>query len=495
MSISTGPEDAILSDVRELHRGALINALGYLVKIAYPVLLIVVVRLYGAEQFGVFSVVQATLLFTMRLCLLGFDKGVMWWIARLDPSVERKGLKQVLIIVGILSTLAALGISLGGASWIAEWSGAPDAVLSLRLMSLGLIPMTLMELLIHAALGKRRMEAQVIVREGIVSFVLVLAAVGFYFIGVKQLGLALAFLISSGAGLVGSVWMFARVFDGSKWLHRGWRPPAELTRYSIPMWLSEMANSFLLRMDMYVIAALTEPRIVGIYAAVMQVGNTIRSVRRSFDPIVLVLFSRIGAHHDRERLTAGFSHATALVIATQMPIYAFLLAFAPWLMPLFGTGFERGVVAVLILCGFWILNGVVGLNGLIVNGYGRSDLNLINVILTIIAEGFFLALFVPRFGLEGAALAVGMAYTIQNSVQLIQARQITGSWNYNANVFVVLVLGLLTGALMGAAWFGLNPLGESIKRIGSFATYIVACVGALVWMHYTGRLARFWRAT
>ncbi len=478
----------IRDDARALHRGVVINTLGYFLKIGYPVLLVFVVRLYGAEQFGIFTIVQAAMLFTMRLCLLGFDKGVMWWVPRLDPREERRGLRSVLFIVGVASATVSLGIAFGGASWIAEWSDAPEAALSLRLMAAGLVPLTLMELLIHAALGKRRMEAQVIVREGIVSVVLVLAAIGFYYSRMRAHGLALAFVVSSVAGLVGSIVVFGRAFASSRWLRNGWRPPEELVRYSLPMWASELANSLLLRMDIYVLAALTEPRVVGIYGAVMQVGGAIRAVRRSFDPIVLVLFSRIGARHDPARLTASFSHATVLVLATQMPVYAFLLAFAPWLMSLFGTGFEQGAGAVLILSAFWIVNGALGLNGLIVSGYGRSDLTLLNVVVTIAVEGVLLALLVPAFGLEGAALAVGLAYSVQNSVQLLQARRITGSWNYGSDVFAMLGVGAITAVVMGAAWWGLFPLGETPQRVGAFAVYLVACACGLYWMYRTGRL-------
>ncbi|MCP4677538.1 MAG: oligosaccharide flippase family protein [Deltaproteobacteria bacterium] len=487
--MTTGSNDGVREDARDLHRGVLVNTLGYGVKIAYPVLLVLVVRLYGAERFGVFCVVQAALLFTMRLCLLGFDKGIMWWIPRLSSDSERQGLRSALVITGVLSALAASGIALWAAPWIADWSGEPEAVSSLRLMTAGLVPMTLMEMFIHAMLGKRRMAAQVVVREGVVSVVLVLAGVGFYFLGFEDSGLALAFVVSSGAGLLTAIWMFSRVFRKSRWSDKEWRLPPELVRYSLPMWLSELANSFLLRMDMYMLAALTEPRIVGIYAAVMQVGNTIRAVRRSFDPIVFVLFSRIGAERDAARLKAGFSHATVLVIATQMPIYAFLIAFAPWLMSLFGTGFEQGSVAVLILCAFWILNGVVGLNGLIVSGYGRSDLTLFNVLVTIVAEGALLLLLVPRFGLEGAAIAVGLAYTLQNTVQLFEARWITGAWNYNRDVLVMLIVGAFTGVLMGATWFGLSPLGDSLRRILSFCAYLLASGGGLLWMYRNGRLS------
>jgi len=83
-------------DARDLRRGVAINALGYLARVAYPVLLGVAVALYGAAEFGVFTAAQAALLLVLRLALLGLDKGVLWWVPRQAAGAERRGLRPVL---------------------------------------------------------------------------------------------------------------------------------------------------------------------------------------------------------------------------------------------------------------------------------------------------------------------------------------------------------------------------------------------------------------
>jgi len=480
---------AIRTDARDLRRGLAVNIGGYVLKAAYSAFVLAAILLYGEREFGIFTVAQAGILIVARACMMGIDKAVLWWVPRQDPSNERRGLAPALIAVGAACSLASLAVATFLAPLIAGWSGQPEAASGLRWMALGLVPFALTEVLVSACLGKRRMAVQVVVREAVVSVAMLAAAVAFHLLGLGALGLPLAFVAANCAGLIAAALAFRRVFAGSRWPARELRPPRALTRYALPMWGSELLTALLLRMDVLALGVLSDPATVGIYGAVLQVGNVLRSVRRAFDPIVLAIVSRIGARHDRVRLTAGISHATVLAVAAQLPIYAFLLAFTPWIMPLLGEGFAAAVPAVLILAGFFLVSGVIGLTGLIVNGYGRSDLALANVAATIAVEALLLWLLVPRFGLEGAALAAGAGCVFQNLLQAIEARAITGGWSYDRSVLRVLLLALFAAGAMAVAWCGLTPLGDAGQRIGAFAIFLVAAGLGLGHMVRSGTLS------
>jgi hypothetical protein len=65
----------------------------------------------------------------------------------------------------------------------------------------------------------------------------------------------------------------------------------------------------------------------------------------------------------------------------------------------------------------------------------------------------------------GAALSVGLAYSVQSVIQLLQMRMITGGWNYRFEAFLPMAwaglgaalalpaLFLLPGSGDGQAWF------------------------------------------
>ena len=476
MSAPTAGTTDLERDARDLRRGGRINVLGYALRLAYPLLTGVTVALYGRHEFGLFVTAQAALLVTLRVCLAGLDKAVLWWVPRQPAGEERRGLGGALLWVLAGSTLAAAVVGTFGAPWLAAWSGDPAAAAPLRWMAVGLVPMALMELLVHACLGRRRLEAQVFVKEGLGAVALPAAAALLYLAGVREGGLAWSFVLSNLAALAGAAWLFRRCFPAAPPACRRWAVPSPLVRYALPMGLMETLNSALLRLDVLVLAALTDPGTVGVWGVVVQLGNAVRSVRAAFDPLVLAIVSQINVRPDATRLRAAFSRATGLVLATQAPIYAFLIAFVPWLLPLLGEGYAAATTPVLVLCAFWVIHGAFGLHGLIVLGYGRSGLAAANVAVTLVAEGLLLLLLVPPFGLVGAAAAVGLAFTAQNALWTWQARRLTGDWPYDARLRPLLAALAAAAGAMALAWLVAWPAGETVARVGAFGAFLLTAV-------------------
>ncbi len=475
-------DEAIRKDLADLRRGALVNTIGYVIKIAQPALLIVVIWLYSKSAFGVLITAQAVLMLAARIGILGLDKALLWWVPQQSVANERHAVLGILAIVTAVSSVIATALWFAAPTLLGWWIESDAALEAIGWMAPAIIPLAIMEVLVHASLGKRRMEAQVIVREGVVPLSLLAAALVMYALGFPRLGLPMAFAFSYVAGAAGAAIVFVRNFRGSHWpAEKPLAVPARLVRYGIPMWLTELLNSALQRLDVYALAAVADEATMGIYGVVVQIGNVIRMIRRSFDPIVLAIVSGVSGQKTRAaltRLAAGFSHATVLVIVTQMPIFAFLVAFTPWILMAYPEGYEVGQTAILILCGFWAFNGALGLAGLVVAGYGRSGLSLISTIFAFVVLSGLLRLFVAPWGMEGAALAVGLAYTLQYIFMVLQMRWVTGRWNYRIEVLWATLAAAGGSAAMAIAWVltaGLPPLPNRIIAFLAFgAVYGVA---------------------
>ena len=439
----------IARDASDLRRGVVVNLIGYAIKLANPLLTWAVILLYGSRDYGLFVAAQASLLVVLRVCLFGFDKAILWWTARQPSSSPLAGMGWGLGVVATTSGAAALLASVFAVP-LARWHGGDDAAAGLTLMGVSLVPMALTEVLVSAAAGKRRMEATVFVRDGLGTASLAGFGVIFYYAGLRASGLPLAFVFSKLLGLGGSFLLIRRM--GPLMLAaQGERVPRALVRYALPYWGSEVASSFLQRMDVLVLAAFSAPEVVGVWGAVTQIANTLRQIRQAFDPIAASIFSEIGARPSPERLRAGFSYATLLVMVTQMPVYAFILLFADQLLGVLGDIYLSGTVPTVILAGCWIVNGAVGLNQHIVNGYGRSDLTLVNVITTIAIEAALLLALIPRFGLSGAAVAVAVAYTFQCVLAATEGWWLSGVWPYDGRIRDALAIGALSSIVAAAA--------------------------------------------
>lgn len=446
---------AIDRDARDLRRSLSINLFGYALKFAVPFLTILVIRAYGAGPFGVYSLVVAILGVLLRLCLLGLDKGLLWWIPRQAVADERVGLGPVLLVTTTTSLLLALLTASLLAPVIAGWASHPEITDGLRWMVAGLVPMAVIEVLCQAAVGKRHLEAHVLAKEGVVTLTMVVAALVLHGLGFGSEGLALAFFIANVAGLVAVWWVFRRAFAGSRGQATPWRLPVDLWRYAWPMWLGELAQSLFARLDVFVLAALTNDVAVGIFAGAAQYAQNVTAIRVSFDPMVTAMVSQIHHANDLNRLRRGFSHAWVLVATLALPLVALMTAGAAWIMPLLGEKYAAGVVPALILIGLYTVHGLFGLNQHIVSGFGRSRLALLNILVAIVVALGLLYTLIPRFGVAGAAWGIGLTYVLLNVIWAVEARVIVGGWHYERSVAAVLGLGAVGAAAMAAVWLGL----------------------------------------
>lgn len=461
-------------DARDLDRGLLVNLVGYLLKLGQPALLIWVVRSYGAEGWGQYTVSEAVVMVALRVILMGFDKTYLWWVPRMgeDPHALAKMRGAMFAAVG-LAVIAALAIATTLAAPLAAWRGDEAASGALQWMAWSLLPMTVMELFIAAALGKRRVESQVLVRDGLVAMSFVVLALLCFYAGLETRGLSVAHFAANALGAIASGVIYVRLYGFAGLWGRPRLPDATVIRYTLGTWGTELVASSAQRMDVLAVSYWGTPAAVGVYGVVVRVGNAVRSVRRSYDPIVTTLMSDIAMSRDMARLKAAFSRATVLVMLTQTPIFAGLACFADVLMPMFGVQFTDAVVPVLVICGFWLLNGAFGLNALIVNGFGRSDLILVDLIFSTALQAGLLYLLVPDYGAVGASIAVGTGYLATNLIQVAQGTQLSGINPYNRSTVdaaAAATIALVAGAL--SLWLGHAYLEAWTARIIAVLVFI-----------------------
>jgi O-antigen/teichoic acid export membrane protein len=479
--------DAVRDDARALNRALGVQLIGYALKAGLPFLLALATQAYGAAQWGVFVALQALVMLAVRVALFGLDKATLWWVGAHEP----REMPRALIPAAALATLSSLiicgALALGGAFVLERWNGTSvEQLPALLVMLIGLPLMATTDVLLHASMGQRKMGAQVAIRDTLVPVLWLVSALGFHAFGFETTGLSWAFVFSQGVGLVAAlVSVVARGQRSPASLSL--RPPPGLLHYALPVWLNEMANTTLLRVDTLMLVALTDPLTVGIWGVIAQFGNAMRTIRRAFDPILVAVTARISKAHDSHRLAQALSYATQLVSLSQLPVFVFLLLFAGLLLPMYGKGFEQGSSALVVLCAFWLVSGSLSLPGVVLAGYGHARLGLIVTLIGIALQVPLLFLFVPSYGLVGAALAVGIANLAQQFIQLWQMKRLTGGFHYTERARRTFGPTLIAGAATALAWLSATRLGASHWYASSAAFAAFVC-------GYGISVGRQWRA-
>ncbi len=480
----------IAADARALSRALGTQVIGYVVKAGLPLLLALATRAYGAE-WGVFVALQSLVLIAVRVAVGGLDKALLWWVGAHDPRELSRAVWSSVAIVGagglaVSALLAALGRAI-----LAHWDGtSADQLRAFTIMLLGLPLMGVTDVLLHATMGQRRMGPQVAIRDTLVPISWLVAALIFHAIGWHETGLCWAFVVSQALGLGAALLSLGRLQSGAAF---SLRPPPDLLRFALPSWLNEIANSTLLRVDVLVLAALTDPLTVGIWGLIVQFGNAMRSIRRAFDPILIAVVASISKQHDSRRLAEALSYATQLVFLSQHPVFVFMLLFGSPLLTLYGPGFAAGGTALSLLSAFWLLNGAMSLSGMVIAGYGSARWALTMTLLGIAIELPLLWLLVPRYGLVGAAIAVGLMTTTLQIIQLREMKRVTGGWHYTPRAFSPLGPALWSGAAALVGWWLGGSLSTALApdALGVWTKPGLAffCFAAV----YGGLVVRQWR--
>jgi O-antigen/teichoic acid export membrane protein len=271
------------------------------------------------------------------------------------------------------------------------------------------------------------MDVQVVVRDVLVPVSTLGLAVAFELAGAGPWGLGLAFALGQWLGLAGAARACLRLFGREALVSDSPGAPPALLRFAYPQWGSELALALLYRADALVLTAFCDPAVVGVYGVALQFGNTVRSLRGAFDPLVAAVTSDIAGVEARRRLESAVAYAVRVVLLLQAPVTALFLFLGVPLLRLFGPGFDAGYHAVVILAVGWTLHGVLGLASPVLGGFGASRRLLASTLFGLGLELVLLFALVPALGMEGAALALVGAFLAQAIVQVLMLRALLGA--------------------------------------------------------------------
>lgn len=442
------------TDRRDLARGATVNLIGNVFKLADPVLLVAVAATYGAEAFGLFFVAQAIVLVLLRVALVGLDKAMLWWVPHEQdraPTPLLRRAASVSVTLAVAITAAVVGLA--GPEALEALGRPAEAATPLRLLALSLPLLVGIELTTHATMGTRRMGVNVLVKDVVQPVAFPLFALGFAALDLRATGLGLAYLGSNAIALVvGWVGMRRRFAE----MPEGTEAPPGLWHYALPMWGAEVSNSLLQRVDVLLVEALTSDfALVGVWGIVAKLSNSLRAIRRSFDPIVASIAADPAVA--QQRLRSVMSRATVMVSALQVPVVVFLFVFVDDLLALFDGAFDSAGAPLMILATCWLFASALGLAGVALYARGHSRLHLANILGTIVVVTLCGLILIPQYALIGAAASVAIGYLAQAVAQAIQLRVLAGVWGFDGASLRPLLVGMTALGIASLVRLGLGP--------------------------------------
>lgn len=398
-------------------RGVGSNAFSFVIRLAAKAsFLYIGARLYGATNYGVFTMATAIVELAVPVASLGLKRMIFPWLEEDTHGDAPRPAMHILLDALLLATAAGVVVSL---LLVLATQVLPAAMVSdqLRFAFALLVPAVMLQSTGDIALAATRwthkMRYEVIARGLVEPYVLTAVALAAWYFGMSETGMLLGYWAGSIALAVFSVWS-ARHCLGSLQLRR-WRPEPRAmvvrARSLIPASFSDFLTSLAQRIDLYLVGFLLGDAPAGVYGVLRQLRTPVLQVRQAFDGILTPLTARTMKTDGDVTTGEATAAATRVILTIQLGLVLLMAAAGDALLDLFGAHYATGYAALLAMVLAETVNGAFGVSELILY-YRRPALALkVNAILISVAA-IGTPLLTPKFGLLGASLAMLIAAVI-----------------------------------------------------------------------------------
>jgi O-antigen/teichoic acid export membrane protein len=440
----------------------------------------VAARLFGQAAWGSYTTAMAWLDVLVRCALGGNDKGLLVFIGARRADGDQAGVLRALVtglrVTAVVGVVAALAMA--GASWlVAGANGQPLDGLAMRLMAPLAATSSLATVMLAATMATKTLRFNLLSRGVVEPATLLLLAGVLGLLAPRIEALAATAIVASLMALLVATLGLLRRFDGRA-LWRGLRrEPTEraVVRYTIPLALGELVNVVVFRLPIFVLVATAAPAQRAVFNTCLLLAASISFLRGTFDTILAPMAAEAWAAGDRARLAENLQRQSRLVLFAAIPFGSLFIVGGPTVLALYGPGFVSGGRALAWLAIGHVINASFGLTGWVHMASGRTRLVLINNVV-MLAVGLALCLgLIPRFGVEGAALATALMLVVSQVIFAVQ-----GYWFARIGVWSpgFLRLSAIGAGVVGAEWVGAR-LWDSALPVGPL---LVAAAGLPVYL-------------
>lgn len=447
---------------------------------------IVIARLLGAEQFGLYALCIVIYQIAELFAGMGLDSGTVRFGSIHHGTGDAPRLKGVLR--DSMSIPTAAGACLGVALFLSadllasDLFHKPAMATGLRIAALALPFGAMMNVAAFATTAS-----------GVTQYL------AYVWTAHPTLNLLLAgAFCAAGLGLAGAVWAWvaASVFCAgfAAWCVRATWPhlvgPAikpiysrrALLSYSWPLAMGSFVWLVLLWTDILVLGYFGTETDVGIYRASSQTSLLLTMIIVSLNTIFTPTIADLLNRRQTNELHGLFRASTRWSLAATVPMFLMLCVCSGDLLRIFGSGFDRGAGSLVVLAAGQLVTAGTGSCGQILAMAGRQYLKLYgDLAMAVMNVALNLAL-VPKFGIMGAAAATAVSVGFVHVLRLVQVYRVIGIHPYNNGFIRVLAAGAAAGAAAAGARFLLPGLHFVVAMVVLSAVIAIVYLPVLWWM-------------
>ena len=490
-----------MDNARKVARGAGLVFLGRSGALVEIITVFVFTRLYGADAFGVFTLLWGYILVLAVIC----DAGMTFALQRFIPGeedeqrVHRIARHAFLMPIG-LGIGAALLLTLS-ASWLAPLihSAKPvgEIAAAIRIYAWALPVWCMVEAVTAAVRARHAFGPEITIRIFYEQSLRLVFGVAFYFLGSDMLGLFASHLIALVVVAILAVRLLGRYYDLRLLLKPGpatGEPLPNLVHYGSSMVIPNISTKLHSNLPLIVLNAMI-PGAAGavavtVYAVARKIVSSLGVIRESFAYVVAPVTAADERRGNTSELERLYRFSTLLMSSLFLPACTLVVLFRLDLLKAAGSDFTGATLAagsatLIILAIGRLLEVLAGPSVEVLAMVGRYHLPMLNAVIGILATTALLFILVPYYGIAGGAVAAIIGLNVTNYLSALQLWQHRRVRPYSVRSLMLLLPSVTCSCLIYLIERIALPYGL-VPRLAAGLIAGGACFFLLVRLAYAG---------
>lgn len=387
----------------------------------------VIARVLGPVNYGSVSLGVTTLGLLSTLALLGLQTGVGRYLPRFDDEADRRG-----VILSAFQIAIPTGIVVGilvatFADTIATYAFTdPSTAIYIRIFGLAIPFAVIMKLSIGTIRGIQQATPKVIVQNitpPTTRFFAVLIAV---VIGAGATGVATAYAFAYVvAAFVGLYYVFTRTSVLANVRYP--RMHGKLLSFSAPLIISATMAFVLTDLDTFMLGYFSSTRDVGVYNVVYPLAQLLTTGLSAFAFLFMPIISELDAEGADDQMHRIYQTITKWIFMGTLPVFLVIALFPEMTIQItFGREYTEGGVALTLLSIAYFTHAVAGPNANTLTSIGRTRLIMWDNLAIGILNAILNLALIPEYGYLGAGVATAISYATLNLLYSAQLYRETG---------------------------------------------------------------------
>lgn len=437
---------------------------------------LIVARVIGASDYGIFNLARNLLDLAAIVTRLGLDVGLQRHFGESNAGQDRTAhvqvLRRVRLLAGTFALLPAIAVALGlGRVVEANFYQYSHFAEILLCLALALPFLTDIAVLGGAYRGIFKLAPPVLAECVLLPTIRLSAILILFLAGWRLWAVVVGTTLGS---LLASAFLATRARSdfhaGDRATPHAWGETFRVMRYSGVLAGVILVATLTASMDMLILGRFATAQDLGQYSLVKMLLVLMGVFGVAFGQGLGALVAERHVRADLPGMVHVMSLSTRLVTLLTLPVFAIFLLWGAQFPPLFGPSFVTSQAVVSWLAAGQYVFIIFGPSGWALSMTGKHVLELKILSIGLAVSALLCWIAIPEYGQLGAAVATFTSIAVANATRVLFVRRALGAFPFGADIIVITAAGIAMawGCRAAIAQASLPPLWENLAGIGCF---------------------------